>query len=389
MREVLAILFPYLVLLYLFDCVATVRCGHLIFISRFGRRFRLKWDGAHAVGLLPTGQAVLSHNLPLFLSAGGVHLPAAESRWDRPLRPADLRFLPWGEIVSAASEGQDVLINRTLSVTLPSAAAAAGTAAAIRELAASPPARRRAKAEALLADAFDLRGLDGVRERLRTPLLGVSIASSLLFLSVYAVLPLALFARSFQGRSLAPLLLGMGLAYLLAIAAAFAARKAIDPEDAAGRAHLVLLLVLLPPGAAHVLGPLTRDLFARHDRLTVAAALLPPEDFRRLARQEMARFAFSDLPAGDGDLADYFRMRERAVRRLLGHAGVDAGGLLSPPRKESPESARYCPACEVEYLQGADRCADCGIPLADFEGGRESAVQDSDQESACAKSSPG
>src|SRR5512143_961641 len=129
MREVLAILFPYLVLLYLFDCVASVRSGHVIFVSHFGRRFRLKGEGAQPVGLLPTGQAVLSHNLPLFLSAGGVHLPAAESRWDRPLRAADLRFLPWGEIVSAASDGQDVLINRTLSVALPSTAAAAGTAA--------------------------------------------------------------------------------------------------------------------------------------------------------------------------------------------------------------------------------------------------------------------
>lgn len=385
MPEVLAILFPYLVLLYLVDCIASVRSGHLIFVSHFGRHFRLKGDGAHAVGLLPTGQAMLSHNLPLFLSAGGVHLPAAESRWDRPLRAADLRYLPWGEIVSAASEGPDLVINGTLSVTLPSAAAAAGTAAAIRKLAALPPATRRANAEALLADAFDLRSLDGVREKLRPPLLGVSIASSLLFLSAYAVLPLALFARSFQGRSLAPLLLGMGLAYLLAVAAAVAARKAIDPEDTSGRVRLVLLLVLLPPGAAHVLGPLTRDLFARHDPLTIAAALLPPEGFRCAARKEMARLAFSELSPGDGELADYFRMREQAVRRLLDQAGVDAGGILAPPRKTSPESERYCPACGVEYLEGADLCADCGIPLADFGADREFTAQ----ESACVKSSPG
>jgi len=385
MPEVLAILFPYFVLLYLFDCVASVRNGHLIFISHFGRRFRLKGDGAHAVGLLPTGQAVLSHNLPLFLSAGGVHLPAAESRWDRPIGAADLRYLRWEEILSATSDGPGLVINGALSATLPSAAAASGTAAAIRELLDTPPPLRRAKAEALLADAFDLRGLNGVRERLRAPLLGVSIASSLLFLSVYAVLPLALFTRSFQGRSLAPLLLGMGLAYVLAVAAAVAARRAIDPEDASGRTRLVILLVLMPPGAAHVLGPLTRDLFARHDPLTLAAALLPPEDFRRVARREMARLAFSALSPGDDELADYFRMRERAVRRLLDQAGVDAGRILTPPRKDSPESERYCPACGIEYLGGADLCADCGIPLADFVADGEFTAQ----ESACAKSSPG
>lgn len=380
MREVLAVLFPYLVLLYLFDCVAGVRSGHSIFVSGFGRRFRLKGDGAHPVSLLPTGRAVLSHDLPLFLSAGGVYLPAVDSRWDRPLRAPDLRFLPWSGIASASSEGRDLLVNGTLAVTLPSPAAAAGTAAAIRDLAASPPARRRAKTEARLAETFDLPGLDALRERLRSPLLGVSILSSLLFLSVYAVLPLALFARSLQGRSLVPLLLGMALAYVLALAAAFAAHKAIDPDDASGRSHLLLLLVLLPPGAAHVLGPLTRDLFARYDRLTVAAALLPPRDFTRLARKEAARIAFSELPSGADDLAEFLRMRERALRRLLEQAGVDAGRLLEPPRKESPEAERYCPACEVEYMGGADRCADCDIPLADFGG---------NQESACAKSSPG
>lgn len=362
----------------------------MVFVSRFGRRFRLKGDGAHAVGLLPTEHAVLSHNMPLFLSAAGVWLPAAESRWDRPLRAPDLRFLPWSEIVSAASVGADVLVNGSVSVALPSAPAAAAAAARIRDLAASPPARRQAKAEALLAESCDLRGLGGVRERLGAPLARVSVLSTLLFLSLYAVLPLALFARPFQERSLVPLLLGTAIAYILAIAAAYAARKAIDPADGSGRAQMLLLLVLLPPGAAHVLGPLTRDLFARYDHLTVAAALLHPDDFRRVARREIARLAFSEIPAGNRDLADALGMRERAARRLLAQAGLDAESILGPPRKASPEAERYCPACEVEYVAGAIRCADCGIPLADFGGAAGSGVQESAvQESACAKSCPG
>jgi len=384
-RDVLTILFPYLVLLYLLDCVVRVRGGHLLFVSHLGRRFRPAGDGAHAIGLLPTSRAVLSHNLPLFLSAGGIHLPAAESRWDRPLRPRDLRFLPWGEIVSVAAEGQDVLVNGTPSVALPTEAAAAATASAIREIAASAPSRRREKAEALIARSYDLEALAGLREAVRTPLLGVSVMSSLLFLCVYAVLPLALFAGSFRGRSLVPLLLAMAVAYVLAVAGACTARRAIDPDTAPGRAHLVLLLLLVPPGAAHVLGQLTRDLFARYDHLAVAAALASPGDFRRVARREMARFALSEVPPGDGELADALRMRERAARRLLAQAGLDADRILAPPRKQCPESERYCPACEVEYLGGADRCADCGIPLAGFEEGDRTRGQ----ESACAKSSPG
>jgi hypothetical protein len=346
-------------------------------------------DGACAVGLLPTGLAVHSHDLPLFLSAGGVHLPAAEPRRDRPLRVQDLQFLPWDGIVSAASEGPELIINGIHSVTLPSAAAAAGNAAAIRDLAASAPARRRAKADAILAESFDLRSLDRVRERLRAPFLGVSILSALLFVSAYAVLPLALFARPLQGRSLVPLLLGMALAYILAIAAAVAARKAIDPVDASGRARLVLLLVLLPPGAAHVLSSLTRDLFARYDHLTVAAALLHEDDFRRLARKELAQLAFAETAPESGELADALRARERAARRLVAQAGLDAERLLAAPRKISSEAERYCPACEVEYLEGPDLCADCGIPLAGFGRPGESAVRESAQESACGKYIPG
>lgn len=389
MKEVLAILFPYLVLLYLFDCVARVPYGHMIFVSHFGPRFRLKRDGIQAVGLLPTGLAVHSHDLPLFLSGAGIHLPAVETRRDRPPRARDLRFVPWGEIVSAASEGPYLVINGDVAATLPSAAAAAETAAAVREISESPPASRRTKAEAIVAASFDLRGVEGVRERLGKPLIGVTIVSTLLFLCVYAVLPLALFARPFQGRSIVPLVLAMALAYVLTVAAAFAARKAVAPEDAPGRTHLLLLLVLLPPGAAHVLAPLTRDLFARYDHLAVAAALLHRDDFRRLARTELARLAFAEIPPGDGDLSDSLRMRERAVRGLLAQAGLDADRILAPPPKEIPEAERYCPACEVEYLGGADRCADCGIPLAGFGGSSEPATGGSSQESACANASPG
>lgn len=390
MREVLGYLFPYLVLLYLYDCVARVRSGHLVFISPLGRRFRLGKDGAHAVGLLPTGQAVLSHDLPLFLSGGGVHLPAAEFRWDRPLRPRDTRFLPWAEVVTVVPAGADVVINGSVSVALPSAAAAAWTAAAIRDVAASPPALRRGKAEALVARSHDLAALEHLRGELRLPLLGVAVASSLLFLSVYVVLPLALFAGPFRDRALAPLLLAIALAYVLSVAAASAARKAIDPGDRSGRAHLVVLLALLPAGAAHVLGPVTRDLFARFDHLTVAAALLDPRDFRRLARKELARLAFADIPAAGGDLADAVRMRERGARRLVACAGLDPDRIFDPPTRESPEAARYCPACEAEYLAGAHLCADCGIPLADF--GSEigqPAPEARSQESACAKPGPG
>lgn len=390
MKEVLAVLFPYLVLLYLFDCVVRVPNGHLIFVSHLGRRFRLGKEGAHAVGLLPTGLAVSSHDLPLLFSAGGVHVPAAERHPDRPLRARDLRFLPWDAIASTESEGPLLLVNGSSAATLPSAAAAAGTAAAIREVSASPPGLRPAKAEALVAESFDLRSLRRVREKVRAPILCVSILSTLLFLSVYAILPLALFARPFRGSSPVPLLLAMALAYILAIAAAVAARRAIDPDDASGRARLVFLLVLLPPGAAHVLASLTRDLFARFDHLAVAAALLDGDDFRRLARKELARLAFVETGPDGGALGEAVRTRERAVRCLVAQAGLDAERLLAAPGKRSAESGRYCPACEAEYLEGAERCADCDIPLAGFDGSGVPAARDAVrgpvQESACAKS---
>ncbi len=389
MRQVLTFLFPYLVLLYLFDCVVRVRSGHLIFVSLLGRRFRFGEEGPHAAGLLPTGWAVLSHDLPLFLSGEGVHVPVADSRRDPTVSARDVRFVPWDEVASVASTGADVLINGTISVALPSEAAAAQAASAIRALAEAAPATRSEIAEALLAESYDLRALEGLRERVRAPLLGVAILSSLLFLCVYAVLPLGLYATSFRGRSIAPLLVGTAIAYVLAVAAAFAARKAIDPADSSGRARLLVLLVLLPPGAAHVLGTVTRDLFARFDHLTVAAALLDPDAFRRLARREIARFAFAEIPPGDRALADALRMRERGVRHLLAQAGLDAERILAPPCKDTPAAVRYCPACEAEYLGGARRCADCGIPLADFGGPNGSAAQRSAQESACAKSSPG
>ncbi len=389
MRDVLAILFPYLVVLYLFDCIVRVRSGHTIFVSHFGRRYRPAGEGVHVVSLLPVSRAVLSHNVPLLLSPRGIHLPAAESRWDRPLRPQDLRFLSWDAIGSVTADGSDVFVNGNPALALPTAAAAAATAASLGEIAASPPARRGELAEAHVAASYDLAALSGAREAIRAPLLAASVASSLLFLCVFAVLPLALYARPFQGRSLAPVLLATAIAYVLAVAAACAARGAIDPQERPGRGQFVLLLVLVPPGAAHVLGPLTRTLFARYDHLALAAALAPPEDFRRMARREMARFALSEVPPGDAALADALRVRERAARRLLGEAGLDPEAILAAPRQVSPESERYCPACEAEYVGGADRCADCGVPLAAFGPADGATPGNRGQESACAKSVPG
>ena len=50
-------LFPYIVLLYLADCIGYARANCLVFSSTFGRTYRVRGTGFHLKGLLPESAA--------------------------------------------------------------------------------------------------------------------------------------------------------------------------------------------------------------------------------------------------------------------------------------------------------------------------------------------
>ena len=94
MQDVFEVLFPYLVALYVLDCIQFVSRHHLLLSSLTGRRFRLHRAGVYLTGILPIGRTFLTHDLPLWVTTAGLYyLPANSPAPQIADQPSDWQFI--------------------------------------------------------------------------------------------------------------------------------------------------------------------------------------------------------------------------------------------------------------------------------------------------------
>ena len=74
MKEVLEVLFPYIVLLYAIDGIVFVRNGHMVFYSHFGKRFAFGNPGVKLLELSPVCRTILTPRLPVCFAENGVFI---------------------------------------------------------------------------------------------------------------------------------------------------------------------------------------------------------------------------------------------------------------------------------------------------------------------------
>ena len=74
MKYVLEVLFPYIIILYLFDCIIYIKKHHLLFASLFGKKFTIKKIGLYLASLLPLSETILSHSLPICFTEKGIYI---------------------------------------------------------------------------------------------------------------------------------------------------------------------------------------------------------------------------------------------------------------------------------------------------------------------------
>ena len=72
-REILAILFPYIVILYFIDSIQYISKANLLFVNHFGKNYRLKKSGFHISKLSPVGTTIVSQNLPVYFTTKGLY----------------------------------------------------------------------------------------------------------------------------------------------------------------------------------------------------------------------------------------------------------------------------------------------------------------------------
>ena len=365
MQHILQILFPYLVLFYLIDCIAYVGHQHLLFSSHFGRYFKIKKPGLHLVGLLPTSEAFVSHNLPIFLTSSGVYsLPDEYRAGNTQYKAQNLRFIAYEDIIKVEADGKAMKVNGKVIIKFPSSTSAKQMTEVIRELIYLEPSDRYEKICAFLDETTNLQGIFASREN-HWPLTYVKILSSVLFINMFGTLPVVLYSGLSTYTNLLVIVFLLVLLYLLILIMAYIVRRKVI-GTATGQ-KMFVSTILSPVTAMHILKDLTKEMYTRFDYLAIAAALLPSHEFQSAMREELLRITYVKEEEKNAELKKFWSLRENALISLLAETGIGVQELLTTPKRQDPSAASYCPMCLSEYRTGNDKCADCGIYLRKFD----------------------
>ena len=367
MHYVLEVLFPFIVLLYIIDCMAYVGDQHLLFSSHFGKRFELKKPGLHLVGLLPISEAVVSHNLPILLTSSGIYtVPGKYWAENARYKAENLHFTGYEEVVNIEAHGKVVKVNGEALIKFPSSTNAEQMRQMLQEFTCLQASSRRQKIREFLDETTNLQEIRAIRDN-RQPLAHIKILSSVLFVNIFGILPLALYS-GLSSYMILPVVVYLSVCvYLLIVVMAYFARRTLFGSEAAQTVLVMMPAILSPVKAMHIVKELTKEIYTRFDYAAVAAALLPSKAFQSAMREELLRIAYAKGEKQNAEVKEFWSLRENALLALLAKTGIRMEQLLAPPKRQDPSAASYCPLCLSEYMPGVEKCADCGMDVREFD----------------------
>ncbi len=363
MHELLAELFPWIVVLYAVDGLAQLGRGHLVFTGGLGPS-RLRRAGLHLLGLSPLDEAIAAHDLPYLVSSQALHLFDPRRRSDPALiAAADLEACPFEAVAPVSREGRKVTFAGRTAVAAPTPEWAERVRADVSALAATPAERRVAAERATRRERLDVAAVRSLRDRQRAFVPAIRAAAVLLFAGTFVAWPLA----AYDGLGLAlpagALLAALG-GLVCAVAVLSGLMLAACGEPVWRSVSAALHLALYPVSALRPLVHAPRGLYHRFDAAAIAAALLPRDVFGGWAAREIRRARLSRTATAP-ELAACWEERERDLASLLASVGLAEAEALAPPR-QLDGAAAWCPLCGGQYRAGFRSCADCGVDLEPF-----------------------
>lgn len=138
--------------------------------------------------------------------------------------------------------------------------------------------------------------------------------------------------------------------------------KLLFPAAKEQRFKTAAITSLSPVAAIRACDVVARDLLAGYHPLAVAGAILPAEEFRRFAGEQLRLCRF-------GDYLDkqYQAGLQKAMEQAIRKNKLNPQELLRPPQPETG-CVVFCPRCLAQYTKSREECSDCGYEtLASFE----------------------
>ncbi len=100
--------------------------------------------------------------------------------------------------------------------------------------------------------------------------------------------------------------------------------------------------------------------------MTVAASTLPRDGLLSVFRAELYGITHALKSCTDPSWLEYWERRQQAILALLQQVEVSEPEALLPPVRKDPVAARFCPVCEMEYLDRASICTECQFDLVEL-----------------------
>jgi hypothetical protein len=364
MEYVLEVLFPYLALLYAFDCITYIRAHHLLLTSVFGNKFNLKRSGLHFAGLLPTSQAIASHDIPICYTPDGIYVVFDKSYAESGMYKAKaFNFLTFQDIEVIEAEGKNIKINNNHTIKTPSSLNARFTAKFVNEIKTLEPQDRIEKIKAYLSDSFDLEEIKKIKKSNSKSISILKILSSYLFVLVFLLLPMVLYFNLSKYIDLNALVTCILLLYFIMLIVAFLTHKKMYPPDKGHRAYMLVSIIFSPVNAIHALSYLTKNLYFRFNYLAIAAYFMPRDSFKELVRREIFLIEQYENEISRSDWRIFWELKKASVQGLLEKCEISLTEILSTPEKQDQTAILYCPFCMTEYSQKRDYCIDCEVAL--------------------------
>ena len=368
MREIFSVLFPYIVILYIIDCISYVKKHDFLFVSNFRGFFKLINSGLCIKGVSPLSRIFLSRSNPVLLTSSGIYLPTSEQHCQNIFyRSEDFTFIPYHDMDTFEIDGKRIRLNHANFINPASIAYAKHIGNFIQELKDSKPWERRDKIKAFLDAANDFGQIENHEKSFTIPFFYLKSLCIFLFVCIFIILPIGVYANHSVYFNFPIFFLMVLLIYLTIIIMSYTILGKIYPEAFDQRLNTMLSLILMPVAAIHVLSYLTRDIYANFDPLAIGRVLLPRDDFQGLLRKELFYIDQAKTQHDPCGWSEFWELRQKSVMDLLAKTKIDLSELRLPPDKRDISAAAYCPLCYAEYRSGFYRCSDCSINLKPYE----------------------
>lgn len=175
------------------------------------------------------------------------------------------------------------------------------------------------------------------------------------------------------GNTLPLVVLGLFVAHLMAVIAAWRTLKRLRPVAPQKRGTALFSALLLPPQALRLRALLGEGFFPAQHPLAAIDAFGSKRAMEQWGFRVLADYRWPlVMPGGEPPLAReigaWFRAAvEPQVERLVKGKGIAINDLLAVPTPDAPKSCSYCPRCRDQFVAGPKECPH-GVPLQALRG---------------------